>query len=74
MITECKVSTVEGELFRLDVGGSVSMPIGRLQTACHWEIDFESKQVIKKPPQVGDRVLAYFDGEGFSRGAIIGLL
>lgn len=74
MIVEAKISTVEGERYRLSVGGSVSMPVAAVQTACHWVINFESRQVTKNPLAVGDSVLAYFEGEGLSRGTILGLI
>jgi hypothetical protein len=67
------VSSVVGDAYRVNVGGSVSAPIPRTSGACRLKKD-GSGAVIITPPVVGDAVLCWFPGNAFRDGVISGIL
>ena len=73
MIVKAKVSTIEGGKYRLDINGVQSLPISPLSHVGPFKADFERKEIITLPLEVGENVLAFFFGGGYSSGFIIGL-
>lgn len=72
MMVRETVCAVEGGLYRLTSPGGDTMPIPALGHVYRLRVDFEEKTVEYLPPRVGDRVVAWFEGGGYSSGFIIG--
>lgn len=65
------VVTVQGNLFRVNLGGSLSGLLPCLSSACRLQQD--AAGLRKVPPSFGDRVLCWFPGNAFCDGCIVGL-
>lgn len=67
------VSTVTGKLYRVNVSGNISAPIGRLTNAFRETVDSQGA-TVEDPPKVGEKVLCWFPGEALCDGCILGIL
>lgn len=74
MIVDALIATVEGNRYRLNVDGNQTAAIPKLESAVNLRVDFDEKLLIREPLKVNDKVLAYFEGNGFSKGYIIGVI
>lgn len=74
IVTDGIISMAEGGLYRVKIGGCISALIPAVGSAYKLQIDFEEKTFTKKPPAVGDAVLCFFPGDGYSAGYVLGIL